>query len=114
MSEEFKSENPQAGAPAGQDVVVLIKRMQQQLLFLEKKIDMLISLSQERPEGRDRGFSKPFRPSFSHSHRPDNRYENRRESGGREGDPRERGFSAEHHGFSHKKRPFYQRRRERG
>jgi hypothetical protein len=52
------------------DVVSLLKRMQQQLLFLERKIDQLISQSQERPS-RERGpsdrpygkrpYSKPFR-----------------------------------------------------
>jgi hypothetical protein len=52
------------------DVASLLKRMQQQLLSLERKIDTLISQSQERPSGgnvfpdrpfRKRPFSKPFR-----------------------------------------------------
>lgn len=46
------------------DVVSLIKKMQQQLNFLEKKIDILIGQSPERSFGEKR-FSKPFRPSFS-------------------------------------------------
>ena len=43
----------------GHDVIALIKRMQQQLAFLEKKIDLLISQSQPRTSG-ERHFSKPF------------------------------------------------------
>jgi len=59
------------------DVVSLLKRMQQQLLSLERKMDLLISQSKERPSGgkpspdrpfRKRPFSKPFR-SFDHSQR---------------------------------------------
>jgi hypothetical protein len=55
-------------APAEQDVVALIKRMQQQLAFLEKKLDILINQSQVKPSG-ERHFSKPFRASGqSHRH----------------------------------------------
>jgi hypothetical protein len=46
----------------GHDVIALIKRMQQQLAFLEKKIDLLISQSQSRPSA-ERHFSKPFGPA---------------------------------------------------
>jgi hypothetical protein len=61
------------------DVVSLLKRMQQQLLYLEKKLDLLISQSKERPSGgnasadrpfRKRPYSKPFR-SFDHPQRQD-------------------------------------------
>jgi len=58
-------------APAEQDVVALIKRMQQQLAFLEKKIDILINQSQTRPFSEKR-FSKPFRSS-GYSHRRSDR-----------------------------------------
>ena len=63
--------------PEESDVVSLLKRMQQQLLYLEKKLDLLISQSQERqPRERttpDRPFqkrpsSKPFR-TFDHPQR---------------------------------------------
>lgn len=54
--------------PAEQDIVALIKRMQQQLAFLEKKLDILISQSQANPSG-ERHFSKPFRASgYPHRH----------------------------------------------
>lgn len=73
------------------DVVSLLKRMQQQLLFLERKIDLLISQSQERqPEGRTspqrpfqkRPFSKPFH-SFDH---PQHHGEGEHRQGRREGE----------------------------
>ena len=59
------------------DVVSMIKKMQQQLVMLERKIDVLIRQSQEGPSGeqtppgrpfRKRPFSKPFR-SFDHPQR---------------------------------------------
>lgn len=54
-------------ASEGQDVAALIKKMQQQLVFLERKIDLLISQSETRPSG-DKHFSKPSRP-FGRPHR---------------------------------------------
>lgn len=54
-------------APVEQDVVALIKRMQQQLAFLEKKLDILINQSQARPFS-EKHFSKPIR-SYGHAHR---------------------------------------------
>ena len=63
---------------SGADVVSLLKKMQQQLLFLEKKIDILIAQSQDKPfrgkssperPFRKRPVSKPFRSSgHSRSH----------------------------------------------
>jgi hypothetical protein len=78
------------------DLVSLLKRMQQQLLILEKKVDLLISRSQEKPShdrpfGK-RPFSKPFR-SFDHSQR--------HSKGEREHNPRERDSAPGH---------FYERR----
>lgn len=67
MSENFESEDSFPGASEAQDVVVLIKKMQQQLTFLEKKIDLLINKIGEG-SGRDRHFSKSSR-SFERHHR---------------------------------------------
>jgi len=77
MKEE-SSINPSAEPDESDaDVVSLLKRMQQQLLYLEKKLDLLIRQSHERPSGekappdrpfRKRPFSKPFR-SFEHPQR---------------------------------------------
>ncbi len=68
MTEQFKSENPSTPQHIEVDIVVLIKKMQMQLSFLDKKIDILINQSQEKPS-RERHFSKPFR-SFDRHSRP--------------------------------------------
>jgi hypothetical protein len=77
MKEELSVNPSPTPDESDTDVVSLLKRMQQQLLFLEKKMDLLISQSQERPSGekttpdrnfRKRPFSKPFR-SFDHPQR---------------------------------------------
>ena len=117
MSEHSK-ENEELSVPpqADSDVVSLIKKMQQQLNFLEKKIDILIGQSPERPfRDREKRFSKPFRPSFGggahHGKRDFNRgprkegffhdrpregrfsHDRPRESGFSKDQPREGGFS---------------------
>ena len=94
---EHSQENEELNVPsqADSDVVSLIKKMQQQLNFLEKKIDILIGQSPERPfRDREKRFSKPFRPSFGGG------------SGGRDFNrgPRREGFSHDRPregGFSH-------------
>jgi hypothetical protein len=73
MKEELSINPSAAPDETNTDVVSLLKKMQQQLLFLERKIDLLITNSRERSSGetgRDRPFqkkpfSKPFR-SFEH------------------------------------------------
>jgi len=116
MKEE-SSINPSAAPDeTDTDVVSLLKRMQQQLLLLERKIDLLISNSRERSSGetstdrpfRKRPFSKPFR-SFDHpqrhgkgehAHSPRERdsvqghfYEHRPHEKNRSSSPRKRPFS---------------------
>jgi hypothetical protein len=46
------------------EVITLLQRMQQQLTFLEKKLDTLLQQSQRSQpfKGPNRSFSKPFRP----------------------------------------------------
>jgi hypothetical protein len=60
------------------DVASLLRKMQQQLLFLERKIDLLIRQSQDRQPAertsphrppQKRPFSKQYRP-FDHARRP--------------------------------------------
>jgi hypothetical protein len=128
MSEHSEENDELSALPqADTDVVSLIKKMQQQLNYLEKKIDLLIGgQSPERPAFRDREkrFSKPFRPSFgggaSHGKRDFNRGPNTNQSkrsgdwgrpnyhSGKEikslGGPRREGFSharPREGGFSH-------------
>ena len=93
-------------APAEQEVVVLIKKIQQQLVFLEKKIDILIRQSQTRPFS-EKHFSKPFRP-FGHPHpRSDREHAN---TSGEKSFDRGRHFEKRHgeenRGFGHKKKAY--------
>ena len=43
------------------DIIGMLKKIQQQLIYLEKKIDSLVRQSPGRPP-REKHFSKPFRP----------------------------------------------------
>ena len=94
-----------------QDVVALLQKMQQQLVYLEKKIDTLIQQSQQKPFSRPGGnFSRPFRP-FG---RPGG---NRPDGQGRPDRPRSFGHSQGGHGgggghFAPKKKPFFGRGKE--
>jgi len=97
---EHSEENEELSVPpqSDTDVVSLIKKMQQQLNYLEKKIDLLIGgQSPERPfRDREKRFSKPFRPSFGGGSggRDFNRGP-RREGGFSSGRSREGGFSSD-------------------
>ena len=92
---EHSEENEELSVPPqiDSDVVSLIKKMLQQLSFLEKKIDILIGQSPERPfRDREKRFSKPFRPSFGGGPKRDFNRGPRRE-GFSHDRPREGGFS---------------------
>ena len=94
MSEELKKEVESVGSGEQDDIVVLVKKMQQQLVYLEKKIDTLIGQLQEKSSQersfREKRFDRPFR-SFD---RPQGHYRDKRDSG--EG-PRERSFRPGQH-----------------
>ena len=55
------------------EMMELLQRMQQQLTFLEKKVDTLLQQTQQKPPSfnRERNFSRPFRPPFGRPNRPD-------------------------------------------
>jgi hypothetical protein len=93
-------------APAEQDVVALIKRMQQQLAFLEKKIDILINQSQTRPFS-EKHFSKPFRTSGHPNRRSDREHDT---TYGEKSSDRGRHFEKRHgernHSFGHKRKAY--------
>ena len=121
MSESFKDDTSSAPEQVEVDVLAVLKRMQQQLGFLEKKLDALIKQSSERPF-RDKPFSKPFRPAgFSHSqgHGKGEQGPYSRERGfsqGRRFDkPRgqSQGQSRENRGFGQTKKPFFRQQRDR-
>jgi hypothetical protein len=105
------------------DVVSLLKRMQQQLLYLEKKIDMLVSQSQEKPfreksspdrPFRKRPFSKPLR-SFDHSQRygKGEREHSPRERDSAQGRYYERRPRENDRGSNLRKKPFSFKRKDR-
>ena len=143
MSGELKQDNPQGDPVVPEietDMIGLMRKMQQQLNSLEKKIDSLMSRPQEGPafhsfgrsayQGRD---DRPrVRAEYPHGGRE--RYYDKRESyrgrEGRPGDPRradsglghpypkkqyvgERSHGEGNQSFSHKKKPFYLKRKER-
>jgi len=99
--------------PLEQDVVTMIKKIQQQLIFLEKKIDTLINQSSGKRFEVKR-FSKPLQ-SFERSS-----YYGK----GKQGSPsRERSFAQsrpfdkqqgdESRGFIQRKKPSFHHRKER-
>jgi hypothetical protein len=116
MTEQHKDGDFSAPQHDETNILVLIKRMQQQLTFLEKKIDTLINQSQQKPfrekSFQEKTYSKPFR-SFDRPYRPDS-YHGKRSHGE---DSQERSFHSGHHhsekrhgdehrGFGDKKRGF--------
>ena len=110
MNEEFKNENPPVSPQAEPDVVALIKKIQQQLVFLEKKIDILINQSQGA-SSKERFFSKPYR-SFDHYKKKT--YDNPRGSDFGHERHFEKRHGDENRGFGQKKKPFFHKRRDRG
>jgi hypothetical protein len=106
MSEQLNHNDSLPAAADEQDLPALIKKMQQQLGFLEKKIDLLIEQSARRPFS-EKPFSKPSR-NFGRPHRPFERAHD-----GAAGEKRfERGrhfekrSSEDSRRFEHKKKPF--------
>jgi len=138
---EFSDENEDLSTPAQDDADILsiLKKMQQQLNYLEKKIDTLVGQSPERSfQSREKRFSKPFRPSFGGGahygkrdfHRGPRRegFSHDRSSHNRPGEdsfsndrPRERSFGQERsfdrkpgsgpRGFGHGNKPFFRHRK---
>ena len=97
MSEhEEQNEDLTTSPQVDSDVVSLIKKMQQQLNYLEKKIDLLIGQSPERPfRDREKRFSKPFRPSFGGGSGGRDFNRGPRREGFSHDRPREGGFSSD-------------------
>ena len=118
MDEQFSDDTFAVPDPTGTDVVSLLKRMQQQLLFLEKKIDLLLSQSQER-----RSPERPFqKQSFSKSSRPFGHFRhhgkgeperNFRDRDSAQGRPSKNRHRDEKRTFGPGKKPFLNKRRGR-
>jgi len=121
MNEQFEEDDDFMEAPEGEsEIMEMLKKIQQQLSFLEKKVDSLIGQSQNRPP-RDRNYSKPFRPGGHRPHfqknsdrdhrsgdrdrRPDgNRSDDRRPDQGR---PYENSNPRRNRGFNPRKKEGY-------
>lgn len=100
MNEELQDGVGSAAPEAPADVVSLIKKMQQQLTYLEKKIDALIVQLQQRPPHERPAPEKRFEKSFRSYDRPRHheRYGKRKE---RDGGPEERSFRPGRHFEKH-------------
>jgi len=106
MVEGTEQGNSPVSPQSEPDVAALIKKMQQQLVFLEKKIDILINQSSRRPFS-EKHFSRPSR-SFGRPHRPFDR-EHGDASGEKRferGRPFEKRYSKENRRFDHKKKDY--------
>ena len=123
MDEHVKQDDIPIAQQGEPDVLTLVKKIQQQLIFLEKKIDTLInsqSQPSQRPPFRERNFSKPpfskpFRSFGRSEHRGNSQRDDRppREGNFSEGRPQfDRSQGGESRGFSGpKKKPFFRRRK---
>ena len=113
MEKHFKHNGSSAPPQVEPDVVTLIKKIQQHLTFLEKKIDTLISRSSEKPF-KGQHFSKPFR-SYDRSHHRGKRkyYNGSREGGFGEGRRFDREGGSGNRRFDQGKKPFFHRQKKR-
>lgn len=116
MSEPL--ENDPSNLPqTNSEVLGAIQKIQQQLVFLEKKIDTLLAQSSEKSFHRPRHFSKPFRPGGSgHSfpRGPGERGNHPRERSFSEGRPFDKPQGSENRGFSRGRKAFFRRQKNRG
>src|SRR3990167_2038653 len=115
MNEHFKDDTSSVSPQAEPNVMTAIKKIQEQLGFLEKKIDILIKQSSARPL-KETVFPKPCRPGGSGPPR----YQ---AGGGRDDRPRENSFSQErrfdkrhsggNRGFGQQEKQLFPRRKGR-
>jgi len=124
MSEHWKQNNHEPSASEGNDVVALLKKIQQQLSFLERKVDMLVG---GESSGR-RPFSRPQRTfdrgrgessgERKFEYRPKRSYGDSREgsSGPERSFPRrsEGPREGSREGFDRERKPFFHKRRGGG
>jgi hypothetical protein len=110
MSEESK---PAPVVSAESEAVMLIKRLNQRLDFLEKKIDTLLAQSQTRPPFREKTFQRPpFRPSSRYIQPDRTDRDPRREKKFEAPRPEGQGHQSRS-AFVPKKKLFYHKRKER-
>jgi len=114
MNENLKRQESSGQPQHEQDVLMLLKKIQQQLVFLERKVDALGGGSSPRPFNKDRHFRRPPR-SFDHP--PRNGEEKREHGSGQTNISRphyyNRNRGEERQGFSQNKKPFFRDRKHK-
>ena len=118
MDEQSKFDAALPQEAPEQDLAFLIRKLQQQVLFLEKKIDTLIKQSESRPFEK-KAHQRSYR-SFGHSQ---DRFErahadaSQDKNFGRSSQGHAHQFGkrqgSEKSGFDQKKKPFYFKRKDR-
>ncbi len=115
MSEGLKDEQKSDQPGEESEVVMLIKQVQQQMVYLEKKLDLLLAQAPQKSFNREGSFSRPPRRPFGDSsfrHGKGRPHHSRPSGGGFSNDrssydrPREGGFSGERKKFSHDRPSF--------
>ena len=117
MNEQPDDQNVSAPQPAESEVVLLIKKLQQQLTFLEKKIDTLITQSKQPQEKPFRSFDRPpHRGPYQDKKEfgKQKNYRDDREGGSGLQRPFKKKYEGEKREFDPKKKPFWQNRKGRG
>jgi len=112
MEKHFEHNSSSVQPQAEPDVVAMLKKIQQQLVFLEKKIDSLINKPSGRPFER-KPFLKPQR-SFGHSHHYGKGQQGSSSRVGNFGQGRrfDKQQSDGNRKFGQKKKPFYHSRKK--
>ncbi len=120
MNQENHNEDDAVVQQGEMDVMAYLRKIQQQLVFLERKVDTLIAQSKDRPSSssfRDRPFTKPAYRSFSPSSHQGRGDRDSRSHGGRESSSYARPFdkrsSGEGQRFAPRKKPSFQKRNDR-
>jgi hypothetical protein len=105
MNDENRNDSLEATPQVESDVSSTLKKIQQQLIFLEKKIDALITQSQAAAP-REKYFSKPSRPFDRPYRHGKGGYEGNRAHRGPDQGPRfEKRHEGDERGYGHKNRP---------
>lgn len=122
MNDELSPNITAEADPSETDLVSLLNKMQQQLNYLEKKIDILISQSQAKPfrerVASDRPFRKgPFSKPARSFDRPRPHKRDERENGPRDRDSSARHFydrysPAKKRSAAPKKKPYFPQRKD--
>ena len=112
MSKNAMQHNDSPSTENETDLVSLIKKIQNQLTFLEKKIDTLINRSSER-QFEKKDFSRPYKP-FNRPRPHDNRKYDGRSQGNQysQRHPFDKNQTGENRGYGQRKKPFFRKQKE--